>query len=105
MSGTSGEAMAEDWCELDTGGAAAHTSRRQGASFPARNTERSASHTHTHTHIHTHIHIHTHVHTHTHEGIRFVNKIVSDHRTGCHGRRCYLLYCGLMLLSGTSPWR
>ena len=31
MSGTSGEAMAEDWSELDTGGAAVLTSRRQGA--------------------------------------------------------------------------
>ena len=57
MSGTSGEAMAEDWSELDTGGAAALTNRRQGASFPARNTERSASH--------------THICTHTHEGIWF----------------------------------
>ena len=26
--------------------------------------------------------------------------------TGCHGRGCYLLHCGLMqLLSGTSPWQ
>ena len=32
-------------------------------------------------------------------------KFVSDHRTGCHGSGCYLLHCGLMLLSGTSPWQ
>ena len=56
MSGTSGEAMAEDWSELDTGGTAALTSRRQGASFPACNTERSASHTHTRAHTHARTH-------------------------------------------------
>ena len=32
-------------------------------------------------------------------------KFVSDHMTGCHGSGCYLLHCGLMLLSGTSPWQ
>ena len=66
-------------------------------------------HTHTHTythilariHIQTRTHTHTHKDTHTHEGIQFVSgsvsvsgKIMSDHRTGCHGGCFFLIHCG-----------